>query len=155
MSQISHACAGRHNWRKYLGFYVGCVAPGHKRLTGYGIARRCFIIFCGKTAHEDDHVFRGASVSCLTSPASALASSSFPVFLGCNIQPARCVFIHDPRAKGPVDAWLYARSYTRSPSSAYPSSDSSFFFPDVQRDPDSYEVRISLRSIPRSEILMG
>ncbi|CAM9605208.1 unnamed protein product [Ascophyllum nodosum] len=57
---------------------------------------------------------------------------------------SRCVFIHDPRVKGPIEAYLYARGHARSPSSAYPSSDSSFFFPDVPRDPDSYELPADL-----------
>lgn len=52
----------------------------------------------------------------------------------------RCVFIHDPRVKGPLEAWLYAGHQTKSSAAAYPSSDSSFFFPDMPRDPDSFEV---------------
>lgn len=56
---------------------------------------------------------------------------------------SRCVFIHDPRVKGPVEAWLYAGCQAKSPS-AYPSSDNSFFFPDMSRDPDSVEVRCYL-----------
>ena len=51
----------------------------------------------------------------------------------------RCVFIHDLRVKGPVEAWLYAGCLAKSPT-ACPSSDSFFFFPDITRDPDSTEV---------------
>ncbi|CAN0283191.1 unnamed protein product [Pylaiella littoralis] len=46
----------------------------------------------------------------------------------------RCVFVHDPRVQGREEAWLYAGSHM---SSAYHSSDSAFFFPDLRRDPDS------------------
>lgn len=46
----------------------------------------------------------------------------------------RCVFVHDPRVQGRQEAWLYAGSHM---SSAYHSSDSAFFFPDLRRDPDS------------------
>ncbi|CAM9907176.1 unnamed protein product [Scytosiphon promiscuus] len=52
----------------------------------------------------------------------------------------RCVFIHDPRAQGRQEAWLYAGSHM---SSAYHSSDSAFFFPDLPRDPDSMLPRDS------------
>lgn len=52
--------------------------------------------------------------------------------LACTL--CRCVFIHDPRVQGRQEAWLYAGSHM---SSAYHSSDSAFFFPDIPRDPDS------------------
>eukprot|EP00903_Cladosiphon_okamuranus_P016161 g14914.t1 len=52
----------------------------------------------------------------------------------------RCVFIHDPRVQGRQEAWLYAGSHM---SSAYHSSDSAFFFPDLPRDPDSLLPRDS------------
>ncbi|CAM9507399.1 unnamed protein product [Ectocarpus sp. 8 AP-2014] len=53
---------------------------------------------------------------------------------------SRCVFIHDPRVQGRQEAWLYAGSHM---SSAYHSSDSAFFFPDLPRDPDSLLPRDS------------
>ncbi|CAN0443617.1 unnamed protein product, partial [Hapterophycus canaliculatus] len=57
----------------------------------------------------------------------------------CSVAPS-CVFIHDPRAQGRQEAWLYAGSHM---SSAYHSSDSAFFFPDLPRDPDSMLPRDS------------
>lgn len=52
----------------------------------------------------------------------------------------RCVFIHDPRVQGACEAWLPAGCQPKSTPPAYPSSDCSFFFPDMSRDPDSLEV---------------
>lgn len=57
-----------------------------------------------------------------------------------------CVFIHDPRAQGRQDAWLYAGSHM---SCAYHSSDSAFFFPDLPRDPDSM-VRKKRRAMQKN-----
>ncbi|CAN0322522.1 unnamed protein product, partial [Discosporangium mesarthrocarpum] len=55
---------------------------------------------------------------------------------------SRCVFIHDPRVRGPKEAWLYSDCHTKhtehTAPQASPSSEKPlFFFPDMERDPDS------------------
>lgn len=53
----------------------------------------------------------------------------------------RCVFIHDPRVKGPNDAWLYSSGHGRHGSTGYGGSGGSsspfgrdtFYWPDMVR----------------------
>lgn len=63
----------------------------------------------------------------------------------------RCVFIHDPRVKGPEEASLLvshgggkggvtSAASASAAANACPPSDASFFFPDLVRDIDSTEV---------------
>lgn len=63
----------------------------------------------------------------------------------------RCVFIHDPRVQGCQEAWLYAGSHM---SSAYHSSDSAFFFPDLPRDPDSLVRAIYCHHAKRRRLVL-
>ncbi|CAM9199820.1 unnamed protein product, partial [Sphacelaria rigidula] len=63
-----------------------------------------------------------------------VATGSCPYF-------ARCVFIHDPRVKGPNDAWLYSSGHGRHGSTGYGGSGGSsspfgrdtFYWPDMVR----------------------
>lgn len=54
----------------------------------------------------------------------------------------RCVFIHDPRVKGPAKAWLYATP--GSSSSRYTSAKNSpLFWPDLPTPADQTDALLS------------
>ncbi|CAM9693803.1 unnamed protein product, partial [Discosporangium mesarthrocarpum] len=62
-----------------------------------------------------------------------VATGSCPYF-------SRCVFIHDTRIRGACEAWLYAGS-TPKTTGLSPFGRDTFYWPDMERDPDDTRVR--------------